>query len=150
MSTETGINLRVGLSSTRTHVVGGPDLATNWQNEVEVLSTPILLWLAEITCMSAIAEAMTPPWMTVGAAHTVQHMAPTPEGFVVSITATLVEIDRRRLVFEVSAHDGVETILTGRHERFLVDGDKFRARVTAKGETHGPGAPSPEAAACTL
>jgi fluoroacetyl-CoA thioesterase len=134
MNTDAAINLNVGMSNLRTHVVSETDLATNWQNDVEVLSTPILLWLAEITCMSAIEEAMSPPWMTVGAAHTMEHLAPTPEGFVISITATLVEIDRRKLVFEVTAHDGVETILSGKHERFLVNGDKFRVRVKTKSD----------------
>lgn len=150
MNTETAINLRVGMSSSRTHVVSETDLATNWQNDVEVLATPILLWLAEITCMSAVAEAMSPPWMSVGAAHTIEHLAPTPEGFAISITANLIEIDRRKLVFEVSAHDGVETILSGRHERFLVNGDKFRARVKTKSDERMSSPPLSQAAAISL
>ncbi len=41
-------------------------------------------------------------------------------GMQVEATATLKEIDGRRLVFEVSASDEVELIGEGRHERFLI------------------------------
>jgi fluoroacetyl-CoA thioesterase len=37
-----------------------------------------------------------------------------------------------RLVFKVRAHDGVDLIGEGRHERFVVTWDKFNAKVAAK------------------
>lgn len=126
------MTLEPGASATLEHVVRREDLATSWKNDAEVLSTPILLWLAELACMAALGERVKPPWMTVGAAHQVQHLAPTPEGFRLSITAKLAEVDRRRLVFDIAASDGVEPILSGRHERFLVDGGRFRAKVAEK------------------
>ena len=38
----------------------------------------------------------------------------------------------RRITFEVKAHDGIDQIGEGRHERFVVDWDKFNARVAEK------------------
>ena len=45
----------------------------------------------------------------------------------------LVEIDRRRLVFNVSAYDECGLIGQGKHERFIIQNDKFLAKVNAKG-----------------
>jgi len=43
-----------------------------------------------------------------------------------------VEVAGPRLAFKVMAHDGVDLIGEGRHERFVVNWDKFNARVAAK------------------
>jgi fluoroacetyl-CoA thioesterase len=44
----------------------------------------------------------------------------------------LVEVDGRRLVFEVEAHDGVDVISKGTHERFVINAEKFNAKVREK------------------
>ena len=49
-------------------------------------------------------------------------------------TATLTEIDRRRLVFEIESFDDKELIGTCTHERFIIDNEKFMAKVSAKCE----------------
>ena len=53
-------------------------------------------------------------------------------GMSVTATAVLKEIDGRRLVFEVSASDDVELIGQGRHERFIVNRERFEQRVRDK------------------
>ncbi len=45
-----------------------------------------------------------------------------------------MEVDRRRLVFEVEANDGVELISKGRHERFVIDKARFDAKMKEKAE----------------
>jgi fluoroacetyl-CoA thioesterase len=35
-------------------------------------------------------------------------------------------------VFSVSAHDGVDMISAGRHERFIIDVNKFSTRIAEK------------------
>jgi predicted thioesterase len=51
----------------------------------------------------------------------VRHLAATPLGMRVWCTAVLANIDRRRLVFTIEAHDEHEPIASGTHERFLID-----------------------------
>ena len=46
--------------------------------------------------------------------------------------STLVEIDNRRLVFEVRAYDECGLIGEGRHERFIIQNEKFMAKTNAK------------------
>jgi predicted thioesterase len=63
----------------------------------------------------------------------VKHLASTPVGMKVTCTAKLVECDGRRLVFEVEARDEMETIGEGRHERFIVNGERFVEKTKSKG-----------------
>jgi predicted thioesterase len=41
----------------------------------------------------------------------------------------LIEVDRRRLVFKVVARDEVGEIGRGLHERFVIDTEKFMAKL---------------------
>jgi fluoroacetyl-CoA thioesterase len=38
----------------------------------------------------------------------------------------------RRLEFEVEAHDGVDTICRGRHQRFIINREKFDLKMAQK------------------
>jgi methionyl-tRNA synthetase len=44
----------------------------------------------------------------------------------------LTEVDRRRLVFRVKAFDEAGPIGEGTHERFVIDTEKFMAKISAK------------------
>jgi fluoroacetyl-CoA thioesterase len=44
----------------------------------------------------------------------------------------LVEVNGRKLVFTVEANDGVDLISKGRHERYVIDRDKFVSKVQTK------------------
>lgn len=52
----------------------------------------------------------------------------------VSAAVHLVEIDGKRTVWEVVAHDEIDVIGRGMHERFVINFEKFSARVVAKGQ----------------
>lgn len=73
-----------------------------------------------------------PSEQTVGAHIDVSHEAATPPGLEVTATVELIEVSGRKLVFEVEAHDGVDPISKGRHERFIINKEKFDARVGEK------------------
>jgi fluoroacetyl-CoA thioesterase len=50
----------------------------------------------------------------------------------VTAKVRLIEVSGRKLVFEVEAHDGVDLISRGLHERFVINRDRFKAKVEAK------------------
>jgi fluoroacetyl-CoA thioesterase len=52
----------------------------------------------------------------------------------VTAKVRLVEVDGRRLVFEVEAHDGVDLITRGKQERFVMNADKFNRKMISKAE----------------
>ena len=61
-----------------------------------------------------------------------KHLAATPLGVKVRAEAYLKEVDRRRLVFDVSVYDEFEKIAEGVNERFVVSMDKFLEKVRKK------------------
>lgn len=128
------VGLDRGLSAELQHTVGNADIAENWANELPVLATPVLLWLAEVTCMRALDGHLEAEEMTVGLTHDVAHLAPTPVGDTVSITASLSQVDGTKLAFSVEARDSQDTVLRGVHRRARVKRQPFVERVEQKAQ----------------
>ncbi|MEH0974752.1 hotdog domain-containing protein [Micromonospora sp. CPCC 205546] len=97
--------------------------------DVPVLGTPRVLALAEAATVAATATRMPAGSTTVGTRVELDHRAATPVGRTVVAQARLTEVEGRRLRFEVSVHDGDETVAEGRVERVLVDRQRFVARA---------------------
>lgn len=99
----------------------------------EVFATGFLVGFLEWACIRAINPHLDwPKEQTVGTHIDVSHEAATPPGLEVTATVELLEVNGRKLVFAVEAHDGVELISRGRHERFVIDKDRFDAKVGKK------------------
>ncbi len=99
---------------------------------VAVFSTPMLVGLMESAAVGALKDALEPGLTSVGTRIDVKHLAATPVGLQVRATATLKEVDGRRLVFEIEAWDDVEKIGEATHERFIVNLQRFEARAAQK------------------
>ena len=99
----------------------------------EVFATGFLVGFLEWACIKAINPHLDwPREQTVGTHIDVSHEAATPPGLEVTATVELIEVDGRKLVFSVKAHDGVDLISQGRHERFVIDKEKFDAKIVEK------------------
>ncbi|WP_433244741.1 thioesterase family protein [Streptosporangium sp. CA-135522] len=98
--------------------------------DVPVLATPRLLALAEQATLQAVAGALDPAQTSVGTKVALEHLAASPVGTHVEITAELVEVDGRRLVFAFTAHDRHTAVATGTIERMVVDRRRFLAKLT--------------------
>jgi fluoroacetyl-CoA thioesterase len=99
----------------------------------EVFATGFMVGLLEWACIKAINPHLDGPQeQSVGTHIDVSHEAATPVGFEVTATVELIEVEGRRLVFNVEAHDGVDRIARGRHERFVINKEKFIARLIEK------------------
>ena len=109
------------------------DLASAFGNpEAHVLATMVVATLLETASLAAIEGCLGQDQICVGSRLDFAHTAPTPPGFIVRAEATLIEVDRRRLLFEVRAWDEVQGVAQGTHERFILDKAKFLAQVAAK------------------
>lgn len=107
--------------------------AAEFQVMPKVFATGFMVGFFEWACIQAVAPHLDwPGEQTVGTHIDVSHTAATPPGFEVTATVELVEVDRRRLAFVIEAHDGVEVIARGRHERFVIDKAAFDAKLAAK------------------
>jgi len=99
----------------------------------EVFATGFLVGFLEWACIKAINPYLDwPAEQTVGTHIDISHEAATPPGLEVTARVELIEVSGRKLVFAVEAHDGVEIISRGRHERFVIVRERFDARVGEK------------------
>ncbi len=99
----------------------------------EVFATGFLVGFLEWACIMAIKPHLDwPIEQSVGTHINVSHEAATPPGLEVTATVVLIAVEGRKLVFEVEAHDGVDLISKGQHERFVIDRDRFISRLDSK------------------
>jgi predicted thioesterase len=126
--------VKVGATKERTITVAA-NMTTSflWEGE-NVMSTPAMILEMEETCrlllkVQAIPE---PEWDSVGTIVDIRHLAATPVGAQVFLKAKVISVDGRRVMFEVEAKDKLEKIGDGRHERFIINVPKFRAKFAEK------------------
>ncbi len=99
----------------------------------EVFATGFLVGFLEWACIKAVNPHLDwPREQTVGTHIDISHVAATPPGLEVTATVELVEVNGRKLVFAVEAHDGIELVSKGRHERFIIDKQRFDAKLEKK------------------
>ncbi len=99
----------------------------------EVFATGFLVGFLEWACIKAVNPHIDWPLeQTVGTHIDVSHLAATPPGLEVTAFVELIAVEGKRLVFSVEAHDGVDLISKGKHERFVINKEKFDAKVSAK------------------
>ncbi len=127
--------LEVGLVNTVQEIVTGEMSAVAYGNVgVDVFATPAMIGLIERTAHFCIP--LEDGQATVGTKVNVEHLAATPIGMTVTATAEIIEVEGRRILFKIEAHDEVDQIASGTHERFIVNSmEKFLARVAAKGKS---------------
>jgi fluoroacetyl-CoA thioesterase len=99
---------------------------------VDVFATPAMIGLMENAAINAVDKLLPQGQATVGTKIESTHTAATPIGMEVTAKATLVELDRKRLVFKVEAYDEKEKIGEGTHERFIIDLEKFLQKAGQK------------------
>jgi fluoroacetyl-CoA thioesterase len=99
----------------------------------EVFATGFLVGFLEWACIKAVNPHLDWPLeQTLGTHIDVSHEAATPPGLEVTASVELIAVEGRKLIFAVSAHDGVDLISRGRHERFVINKNKFDAKIGAK------------------
>lgn len=125
--------LEQGLEGHATRVVTadqtGPAVGSG---KVAVYSTPSLVALMENAAVECVESRLAPGEATLGVRLEVSHTAATPPGMEVSATATLTQIDGRKLTFSIVARDAVEPIGKATHIRIIVDAARFKAKLAAK------------------
>ncbi|MGH8968276.1 MAG: thioesterase family protein [Actinomycetes bacterium] len=99
--------------------------------DLAVLATPRLLaWCEAATC-AAIAGSVSEKQTSVGTRVQLDHLAASPVGESVSVTATVAYVDGRLVRFEVVASHPGDGKVVGHGEvtRVVVDRERFLSRV---------------------
>ena len=100
--------------------------------DARVYATPQLICDIEFTCRDLILEHADAGEDSVGMEVAIKHLAPTLAGSTVEIRVRVTAIDRRVVIFEVSARDELDMVSAGTHTRFVVDVARTRERLKAK------------------
>ena len=108
-----------------------PEVA-DFQTMPRVFATGYMVGLIEWVCMQAMAPHLDPGEGSLGVRVDVSHMAATPPGLTVTVDVECTKIEGKLISFEVKAHDGVDLIGEGRHQRFVTMWDRFNAKVAEK------------------
>jgi len=98
----------------------------------EVFATGFMVGLMEWTCVQLLEPHLDDGEGSLGVHIDVSHKAATPPGFTVTVEAECIEVRGPRARFKVTAHDGVDEIGAGLHERFIVGWDRFERGVASK------------------
>lgn len=123
--------LEVGRSVTRSFTVDRPRTVDFLGAELRLYGTPQLIYDIEVTCRDLLMEFADPGENSVGTDVRLAHTGATLLGDKAEITATVKEINGKRVRFSVVARDSRQQIATGEHERAMVEVEKLRSRVAA-------------------
>jgi fluoroacetyl-CoA thioesterase len=102
-----------------------------------VFATGFLVGLMEWTCMKVLEGHLDDGEGSLGVHVDFSHLAATVPGQTVTVDAECTSVSGRRVAFKVRAHDGIDLISEGRHERMVVPWDRFVVRVNDKAKLAG-------------
>lgn len=122
--------MEIGLTYTSTTVVDNSNTAVALgSGDMDVFATPAMVALMENAAMNAVAPHLEQDQTTVGTQITTSHIKASALGATISATATLTAVDGRSLTFSIVASEGDKTIGEGTHTRFIVDRERFLAKL---------------------
>ena len=98
----------------------------------DVFATGFMVGLMEWTCVQLLEPHLDEGEGSLGVHIDVSHKSATPPGMTVTVDAECIEVRDPRAKFRVEAHDGIDEIGAGTHERFIVRWDRFNRGVAAK------------------
>jgi fluoroacetyl-CoA thioesterase len=124
-------SLKVGLAASKSVEVDESRCIGFMGREAAVYATPRMVNDVEYACRDMLLEHLEEGEDSVGAHVSIDHLAPTPMGMKVRIEVRIVEVDRRKVVFEFLVKD-IEEVGRGRHVRYVVEKTKTRERLAAK------------------
>ena len=106
----------------------------------KVFATGFMVVLMEWTCVQLLAPHLDDGEGSLGVHVDVSHVAATLPGMTVTVDVECASVEGRRVSFRVKAHDGVDLIGEGRHDRTVVAWDHFNAKVAEKAKAMAIGA----------
>ena len=99
---------------------------------LDVFATPAMVALMEQTAAQSVQPLLENGITSVGTKINVEHLSADPVGIEVTCESTLVEIDNRRLVFDIVVSDKHSVVGKAYHERFLIKSESFMTKTNAK------------------
>lgn len=122
--------VEIGIKGRQDTTVTTANVATNvGSGKVQVFATPMMIALMEKAAALSIEPVLDEGQSSVGTHIDVSHCAASPLGMHVWAETEVIEVDRRRVTFSVKAFDERGLIGEGKHDRFIIDVEKFIAKA---------------------
>ena len=102
-----------------------------------VFATGFMVGPMEWTCIQLMAAHLDEGEGSLGVDINVNHTAATLPGQSVTVVAECIEVKGRKLLFRVTAHDGIDKIGEGTHARAVVPWERFKTMVNGKAAKAG-------------
>jgi len=99
---------------------------------LRVLATPWMIAFMERNARRLLGERLPAGYSSVGSHVDVGHLAPTPVGGRVRVRAEVLAVDGWKVEFLIQAWDEQELIGEGRHQREVIEEERFLRRVARK------------------
>ena len=125
-------SLQPGLTTVKRIVIDRDRTISFMGEDARVYATPRLITDVEFTCRDFLLQHADAGEDSVGVEVALKHQAPTLVGSTVEINARVIAVEGRKVVFEVSVKDELDTVSSGTHARFVVDVAKTKERLKAK------------------
>ena len=122
----------VGLKFKRDIEVDESRVITFMGDDLRVYETPSMIADMEYACRDLLHENLPAGWDSVGVIVDIEHLAATPMLEIVSVQVEIVEIKNRRIRFKCEVRDALEIVGRGYHDRFIINVDNHRTRVSEK------------------
>ena len=127
--------VKPGLWAQITETVTDKNTASAWgSGGLDVFATPAMIAYMEMAAFTAVAPFLPPGWSSVGTEVNIKHLAATPRGMKITVRAELLSVDGRALFYKVEAYDESGKIGEGLHSRFIIEEEKFMAKVKVKAQ----------------
>jgi predicted thioesterase len=122
--------IEIGLKHTSELTVSDSVTAVRMgSGDMPVLATPAMLALMENAAMLAVANELPEGCTTVGGYIESSHLKPSKIGDRVCATAEVTKVDGKKIEFRVAAYCGDVLLGEGTHLRFIVDKERFMAKL---------------------
>jgi predicted thioesterase len=126
-------SLQPGLEITQRITVDSDRTIGFMGEDFRVYATPSMVLDIERTCKELLDPHLDGGENSVGARVEIDHLGATLIDMWVDVHATVAEIDRRRVLFDVEVHDELgDKVGACKHTRFVVDLAKQKERLDAK------------------
>lgn len=99
---------------------------------VSVYATPMMIAFMEQVAATCLQPFLDEGYTSVGTMMQTTHTAATPIGMKVYVKAEIIAVDRKKVTFEITAHDEKDCIGKALHERFIVHKETFENKANNK------------------
>jgi predicted thioesterase len=127
------VSVPIGLRGKMEKIVTAEQTALSFGSGlVEVFATPSMVALMETTAMRSLGDYLPGHLTSVGTSVNIRHLKASPVGRKLHCESRVIEVQGRKIIFEVSVWDGETLAGHGTHVRYIVNKEEFMSQFSSQ------------------